>query len=404
MRLTSSMKAVLPCLLAMWMTAAVAGDSAPKPTPFDQAVALMDALRAKELPKPEPFGETEADFFEMMASGLVPVDPAFCKRIKLIEVTDGLLPTLDQPFFRRTGDIAPHFGHLIACKLFALRGNLLCQQGSTTEGQTWLLKPRAMARCAGGDQSLVALLYAAALEDIGLHNASHYAERWSEQDRLAYANASDKLPALTGLATAFRQDDSVIPKEYRASTLILELKALPPAQQEELIKKRFGSWIGLAGDQPNYAQRYRLLFAHHTLESWEAIKTKVADELEPLTAGRLEAFAARNAAALKQVEADEAKPAVVSPAQDSATKAEALHRVLYCGSVEGVGRRLLDLRLRAKILAVAMRKGAAFDATDLAGVTTADGKPLRLGTYEQSGRKAILTDKGDNFLIIGPIK
>lgn len=404
MRLTSFMKAVLPCLLLTWLTSAIATENTPMPTPFDHAMALMDALRAKELPKPEPFGESEGDLFDAMANGHLPADPAFCERIKLIEITDGLLPVLNQPFFRRPGDIAPHFGYITACRLFALRGNLLCQQKNIAEGQAWLLKARTMARCAGGDQSLIALLYAAALEDIGLHNAAHYAGTWSEQDRLAYANASEKLPPIIGLAAAFRQDDAVLPKEHRASTLIPELKSLPPTQQEELIKKRFGPYVEIASDPTNYVQRYRFLFTYFSMESWEALQTRVAAELEPLTVKKLAAFAARNTAARRQVEADEAgENAAASTARESASKAEAIYRVLCCRNVEAIGRRLLDLQLRAKLLSVAMRKGEDFGETDLTGVTTADGKPLRLGTSREKNRKAILVGDED-FLAIGPIK
>lgn len=402
MRLAPSLAALLT-FLSLAMTSSFAADSAPKATPFDQAQALMDSLRAKALPAPKPFGETEYDLFNAMESGVVPVDPAFCERIKLIEITDDLLPVLKQPFERKPGEIIPNTGNLVASKLFALRGNLLCQQGAIAEGQAWLLKPRAMARRAGRDQSLIALMLACALEDIGLHNAALYAEKWSEQDRLAYVKASETLPPLTGLAAAFRQDDSVLPKELSAGTLILELKQLPPAQQAELIKKRFEPWIGFARDQKNYVQRYRFLFTHHSPESWGTLNAKVAEELESLTVEKLEAFAARNAAALKHVEADEAKPDATPTAQDADSKAEALYRTLYCQNIEAIARRLLDLQLRSKLLHVAMRKGLAFDATDLANLTTADGKPLILGKHD--GVKAILAPGSDApFLIIGPVK
>lgn len=404
MRLTSSMKAVLPCLLAMWMTAAVADDSAPKPTPFDQALATMDALRGKELPKPVPFGETEEDLFEMMASGLVPVDPAFCDRIKLVELTDRLLPVLNQPVSEVWGKNSTIRGNFIAGRLFALRGHLLCQQGKVAEGQVWLLKPRQLARREEGNRSLIHLLVASALEDIGLQSAGHYVASWPESERMGYINAAKALPPLASLAGAIRQDDSVLPKEIRTSDLLVELKPLSPAQRQELISNRFGPLLAHYEDRANYMRRYQEMFTYLQPESWEVLIGKIAAELDPLTLEKLGAFSARNAAALKQVEADEAKPAVAPTAQESASKAEALYRVLNGPSFEGSARKRLDLELRARLLSLAMRKGAAFDATDLAGVTTADGKPLRLGTYEQSGRKAILTDKGDNFLIIGPIK
>jgi hypothetical protein len=60
------------------------------------------------------------------------------------------------------------------------------------------------------------------------------------------------------------------------------------------------------------------------------------------------------------------------------------------------------LELKAKLLVVAMQKGASFDETCLANLTTADGKALRIGTHE--GCKAILTADGKPFLAIGRVK
>ena len=83
MRFASSLNALLAYLLIA-TASSFAADSSPKATPFDQAQALMDSLRAKALPAPKPFGENEQDLFEAMAGGVTPVDPAFCERIKLI--------------------------------------------------------------------------------------------------------------------------------------------------------------------------------------------------------------------------------------------------------------------------------------------------------------------------------
>jgi hypothetical protein len=70
---------------------------------------------------------------------------------------------------------------------------------------------------------------------------------------------------------------------------------------------------------------------------------------------------------------------------------------------EGIARSRLNQDLKATLLIMAMRKGAAFDDSCLTNLTAADGKPLTLGKH--NGVKAILVPGSDApFLIIGPVK
>ncbi|MEY3852442.1 MAG: hypothetical protein RI910_1422 [Verrucomicrobiota bacterium] len=397
MRLAPSLAALLT-FLSLAMTSSFAADSATKARPFDQAQALMDSLRAKALPTPKPFGENEQDLFEAMAGGVVPVDPAFCERIKLTEITDGLLPVLKQPIPGPGEPTSQLSGNILTCRLFVLRGLLLCQQGKVAEGQAWLLKPRLMARRPGADQSLIQFLVATAMDAIGQQAAANYVEIWSEADRLAFVKTTESLAKMEGLSSACRRDDGALPANTRIRTLITTFKPLTPAQQQAQIEKLAGPWLGMDDERKVRTRRYLALISSLTVESWDALLDGISAELAPLTTEKLKAFAARNAAAVKLVEAEEAKPS--APA---AQKAEALYRVIMGPGIEGIARSRLNLELKDKLLVLAMRKGTAFDATDLANLTTADGKPLTLGKHD--GFKAILAPGSDApFLIIGPVK
>jgi hypothetical protein len=397
MRLSPSL-ALLAALLLIGTAPSFAADSAPKATPFDQAQALMDSLRAKALPAPKPFGENEQDLFEAMAGGLVPVDPAFCERIKLIEITDGLLPVMKQAIPGPSEPTLQLSGNLLTCRLFVLRGLLHCQQGKVAEGQAWLLKPRQMARRPGADQSLIQFLVATAMDGIGQQAAANYVEIWSEADRLAYIKATDSLAKMEGLSSACRQDDGALPANTRIRTLITTFKPLTPAQQQEQIEKIVGPWLGMENERKVRAPRYLALISCLTVESWDALLDGISAELDPLTNEKLKAFAARNAAAVKLVEAEEAKPAA-----PSAQKAEALYRVLLGEAIEGIARSRLNLELKDKLLTLAMRKGTTLKETDFADLRTADGKPLKFGQYE--GVKAIVApDIYGPLLVIGPVK
>jgi len=335
----------------------------------------------------------------------VPVDPAFCERIKLVEITDGLLPVLNQPFpsFIGGGQMVEVRGNLIAARLFALRGHLLCQQGKVAEGQAWLLKPRLLARRPGSDLSLMHALTAMALEGIGLQTTAPCAETWSKADRLSCLRSAEALTPLADLSTAIRKDNESLPENQRMPALIAEFRLLNSAQQQALIKERFGPLFGTSIEQQDTLRLLQGLVSNLTPESWVGLIEKISGELAPLTIEKAQAFAARNAAALKEVLAEKAKPSLQATATaPSADKAEALYRVLIGPGVEGTARNRLNLVNSAKLLEILMQKGTAFDATDLAGVTTADGKPLRLGTYE--GNKAVVGDDGRLFLTLGRVK
>jgi len=397
MRLAPSLAALLT-FLSLAMTSSFAADSAPKATPFDQAQALMDSLLAKALPAPKPFGETEYDLFNAMESGVVPVDPAFCERIKLIEITDGLLPVMKQAIPGLSESTSQLSGNILACRLFVLRGLLHCQQGKVAEGQAWLLKPRQMARRPGADQSLIQFLVAIAMDGIGQQAAANYVEIWSEADRLAYIKAADSLTRMEGLSSACRRDDGALPANTRTRTLITTFKPLTDAQRQEQIEKSVGPWLGTDKEGKIRTRRYLALISSLTVESWDALLDGISAELDPLTNEKLKAFAARNAAAVKLVEAEEAKPAA-----PSAQKAEALYRVLLGEAIEGIARSRLNLELKAKLLTLAMRKGTTLTETDFVDLRTADGKPLKFGQYE--GVKAIVApDTYAPLLVIGPVK
>lgn len=399
MRLSPSL-ALLAASLLIATTTSFAADNAPLATQFDKARKLVGSLADKKLPKPQSFGETEFDLFDAMASGVVPVDPAFCERIKLIEITDDLLPVLQQPAPAVDYGIPDKIlsGNLLACRLFSLRGQLLCQQGKVAEGQAWMMKPRQMARRSGNDQSLIHLLTAIAMDAIGQQAAANYAEVWSESDRLAYIKASESLGAMGDLRTALRQDQDTLPANLRIRTLITAFKPLTPAQQKEHIDKLGGDWLGKDQEGQVRARRFQAMIANLTIESWDALLARMAAELTPLNSEKIKAFAARNAEAMKQVDAEETKP--TAPSEQ---KAEAFYRVLIGPGIAGVASSHLNLELKAKLLTLAMRKGATLTETDFAELRTADGKPLKFGQYE--GVKAIVApDTYAPLLVIGPVK
>jgi hypothetical protein len=397
MRLAPSL-AVLAAFLLIGTTSSFAADSAPQATPFDKARNLVDGLADKKLPKPESFGETEFDLFDAMAGGLVPVDPAFCERIKLIEITDDLLPVLKQPMPSLSESTVQLSGNLLACRLFSLRGQLLCQQGKVAEGQAWMMKPRQMARRSGNDQSLIHLLTAIAMDGIGQQAAANYAEVWSESDRQAYIKASESLGPMGDLRIAIRQDQDTLPANLRIRTLITAFKPLTPAQQKEHIDKLGGDWLGKDEEGQVRARRFQALIANLTIESWDALLAHMAAELDPLNSEKIKALSARNAEAMKQVEAEETKP--TAPSEQ---KAEAFYRVLIGPGIAGVASSHLNLELKAKLLTLAMLKGSALKETDFDDLRTADGKPLKFGQYE--GVKAIVApDTYAPLLVIGPVK
>lgn len=405
MRLTPTLSGLLSCLLIGGMAGAFAADSAPKQTIAEQATALMETLEARKLPQPKSFGDSELDLFYAMMDGLTPIDVAFCERIKLVELTDGLLPLLEQPLPGH-GDLNQTRTSMIACKLFMLRGHLLCQQGKLAEGQAWLLKPRHMARRTGGAQSLLQLLAAIAMDGIGQQSAARYTETWTESERLAYVKSAESLLPLGVLHTAILVDGDAMPEKNRMRTMIVEFKSLTPAQQRDRLEKLLApAFPGpeLRKELDDFVNLHLDIILNLTPETYDALVKGISSELDPLTPEKIKAFTSRNVEAVKQVRAEASRPTdPTHPAAISPQKAATLYRALTTPGIEGIARGTLDVELRAKLLIVAMRKGAAFDAMDLANVTTADGKALRLGTHE--GCKAILTADGQPFLTIGRVK
>ena len=246
-------------------------------------------------------------------------------------------------------------------------------------------------------------LTAMALEGIGLQTPALYAETWSKADRMAYLRSAETLKPLADLGTAIRKDNESLPENQRIPALIAEFKSLDATQQQAVIKERFGPLFGTTIEHQDILRRFQGLVTNLTPDSWFALTEKISGELAPLTIEKAQAFTARNAAALKEVLAEEAKPSLQTTATaPSAEKAEALYRVLIGPGVEGTARSRLNLVNMAKLLEILMQKGASFDATDLATVTDASGKPVRIGTYE--GSKAVLASDGRLFLTLGPIK
>jgi hypothetical protein len=388
------------------MAEAFAADSAPKQTFAEQATSLMETLEARKLPQPKPFGDSELDLFYAMMDGLTPVDVAFCERIKLIELTDGLLPLLAQPLPGLDEGTIQTRASMMACKLFVLRGHLLCQQGKTAEGQAWLLKPRLMARRTGSDQTLLQLLTAIAMDAIGQQSAARYTETWAESDRQAYVKSAETLLPLGALHTAILLDGDAMPEKNRMRTMIVEFKSLTHAQQRDRVEKLLApAFPGpeYKKEREDFVNMHLDIITNLTTETYDALVKGISSELDPLTPEKIKAFTSRNDEAVEQVRAEAIRPTdPAHPAVISTQKAATLYRALTTPGVAGIARQRLDLELKAKLLIVAMQKGTSFDETCLANLTTAEGKALRLGTHE--GCKAILTADGQPFLTIGRVK
>ena len=387
------------------MAEAFAADSTPKQTFAEQATSLMETLEARKLPQPKPFGDSELDLFYAMMDGLTPVDVAFCARIKLIELTDGLLPLLAQPLPGH-GDLNQTKTSMTACKLFVLRGHLLCQQGEIAEGQAWLLKPRLMARRTGSDQTLLQLLTAIAMDAIGQQSAARYAETWAESDRQAYVKSAESLLPLGALHTAILLDGDAMPEKNRMRSMIVEFKSLTHAQQRDRLEKLLApAFPGpeYKKEREDFVNMHLDIITNLTTETYDALVKGISSELDPLTPEKIKAFTSRNDEAVEQVRAEAIRPTdPAHPAVISTQKAATLYRALTTPGIAGIARQRLDLELKAKLLIVAMQKGSSFDEACLANLTTAEGKALRLGTHE--GCKAILTADGQPFLTIGPTK
>ncbi|MEY4034140.1 MAG: hypothetical protein RL492_1334 [Verrucomicrobiota bacterium] len=406
MRFAPTIRRFWPCLLLGCLTVANAASS---PLKGDELYAEIrrfnDALGAKPLPAPYPGGMTEADLLDEMSLGSDRVDPAFCERIGLEALSDRIQPILQEPFPDFLGkEIMRVRGTLVACRLFLLRGRLLCQQGKAVEGQQWMLKAHQLARRPQADHNLFNLLCASALENLGLHAAANHAETWSESDRLAYIKSLEQLAPLPRIDVAAKQDNRSLPPEYSIPTWIKTLKPLTPAQRKEKLAQTFGQLADFQNDPPSYLRRLQTFLENLTPENWEDLLASVPAELHPLTTERLRAFQARNAEALALVQADEALAAgriFTSPDR----KAEPLFRVLFASSIASAARTRLDTELKLQLLKQVLRRGADFGEKDLVGLTDASGNPLRLGKSEDGNHKAIKAGSSvGDFLTLGPIK
>lgn len=404
MRLPASIKCCLP-FLAFGLAGLIVAACRPSPPTLQQEAAnFTEALDANKLPKPTPECSTEKDLLIEMALGLRPTDAAFCQRIGLNEITDKLLPILDEPFHGLQGSAAKEVnGTHAAGRLFLLRGHLLCQQGKIAEGQAWMIKVHRLARRANNDASLFDALTSMGFEGMALRGAAQYVETWSNEHRLAYIQSLSALPPLCSMQKAVSQDNDAAPEKFRIRTIIQESKGLTPTQRKEKLTQLFLPH-GMADDYPNLVARYQRLIEGLTVESWDELTQTIGSELEPLTKETLHAFILRHEAALKWIQEEEAKP--IDKQNLSTPQARvALYRVIISGPAEQIARYRLDYELRTRLLKSALQRGAAFSEQDLAGLSDAAGKPLRLGTSEEGNRKAIKAGTDvDDFLVVGPIK
>lgn len=405
MRRPWTIRLAVKCLLLGWLAVVEGAETPPDDKSFyAEAIRFSDRLGSRPLPAPNPEEETEATLLDDMVSGHRQVDLTFCRRIGLDAMSERLLPILEEPFSETAGKGDSHIREtLIALRLFLLRGRVLCQQGKVAEGQAWLLKAHRMARRPLNGHNMINCMVAMTLDEFSLAVAAGYAEAWTEPNRLAYVRSLESLQPLGRIDLAFQRDQSSISPEHRASTLIVALKPLTPAQREKKLREIFGPIAPFMDDFPTYLRRTQSLLEIVTPESYESMTTAIAQELRPLTAETLKAFEGRNADALALVKEDESSVAPVRKSLSQAQKAEALYRVLDCSNIASLARRRLDLELKAELLKLALRRGQTFDESCIAGLTNAAGKPLRLGISKDGNRKAILVGDED-FLVIGPIK
>ncbi len=380
---------LLCCLLAL----APLGADEPDPNQklYDEARRVFSDLEAHPLPAPNPDQNTEAELLRAIAYGDRAIDPAFYRRLDLDAVTDRLLPVLDRSF--RSENVG---GAIATCRLFLVRGHKLCLEGKVAEGQSWLLKAHRMARRPEADGSLLRLYTAIALENIALSADGAYVGTWSEADRLAYVRALEALPPMAGLRRAVLEQDLVEDEPIRFRTLLPLVKPLNSAQRRE---KLLAAWPLANVSGPDFLRCYEGMVDNLTPENWDALLLKIADGLEPLNLAKLRAFEARVTAAEAFAKDPTTAPnAPTTPQQ----KGEAFYLSLRGSSIQPLARDRLDLDLKTQLLKVALRKGAAFDATDLVGLSSAQHGPLKLGINEYSQRQAVMFgNQGDCFLTLG---
>ena len=386
------MRAILTLLCCLLALAPLGADeSDPHRKLYDEATRVFSDLEAHPLPAPNPDQDTEAELLRAMAHGDRAVDLALYRRLDLDAVTDRLLPALDSSFGRENVG-----GQMATVRLFLVRGHKLCLEGKVAEGQGWLLKAHRMARRPNGDGNLLRLLTAIALEHMALTADGAYVGVWSEPDRLAYVRALEALPPVAGVRRAVLLDDLSLDEPTRFRTLLPLLKPLNSAQRRE---KLMATWPLARGFEPEFLRCYEGMVDNLTLESWDALLLQVADGLEPLNLDKLRAFESRVTAAQAFAKDPTTAPsAPTTPLQ----KGEAFYLSLLGSSIQRIARNRLDLDLKTQLLKVALRRGAALDATDLVGLSSVNHGPLKLGIDETSQRQAIKGgDRDECFLPLG---
>jgi hypothetical protein len=377
---------LLCCLLALATVSGAEPD--PHQKLYDEARRVVQGLQENVLPAPNPDQETEAELLQAMAHGDKAVDPAFCRRLGLDELTDRLLPVLDAPF--RTDNAG---GSLEASRLFLMRGHKLCQEGKVAEGQAWLLKAHRMARRLEADGNLLRLLTAIALEQIALSADGAYVGTWSQGESQAYVRALETLPPLPGLRHAVLNDDLSLNEPTRFRTLLPKLKPLTSAERRKKLVEHFP---GIQNFEPEFLLYYEGMIDNLTPTDWDGLLQNIAGELEPLVPEKLRAFKARVLAA-KDFAKDPAKAS--NGPTTPMTRAEAFYLALLGAPIERTAAVRLDLDLKTRLHKAALQRGAAFDAGDLAGLASVADGPLKLGVTEDGERRAILAgERGHYFM------
>lgn len=384
------MRAALTLLCCLWLGSAwlTAAETTPNHPLFEEARRVLRELESKALPAPNPDQETELDLLHAMAQGNQAVDLAFYNRLHLDEVTDRLLPALNDPFASTNVG-----GSQAVTMLFLMRGHKLCKEGKVAEGQAWLLKAHRMARRPQADGNLLHLLTAISLEHIALAADGAYIGAWPESDRRAYVRSLETLPPMAGLRVAVLQDDLSLNEPTRFRTLLPKLKPLPPAERR---KKLLEIFPAVQNFDEEFQRYYEGLIDNVTPEDWDPLLQNIAGQLEPLNAEKLRAFIAHVADA--QAFAKDPTKAPNGP-KTQMQKAEAFYLALLGAPIQRVATYRLDLDLKIQLLKVALQRGAAFDASDLVGMAAVSDGPLKLGVAEEGKRRAIVAGEYKRYFM-----
>jgi hypothetical protein len=221
-----------------------------------------------------------------------------------------------------------------------------------------------MARRTGGAQSQLQLLTAIAMDAIGQQSAARYAETWAEPDRLAYIKSAESLLPLGALHTAILLDGDAMPEKNRMRTMIVEFKSLTHAQQRDRLEKLLApAFPGpeYKKEREDFVNLHLDIITNLTPETYDALVKGISGELDPLTPEKIKAFTLRNDEAIEKVQSVYWLATRWLSLGISTQKAATLYRILTSPGIAGLARQRLDLELKAKLLVVAMQKGASFD-------------------------------------------